>query len=93
MQHYLRDYFPPGHLDFLSIDFDLGTDERLANWPHYVSSLLAGLRTTYEHVVVLITDHTDCDTGDLFLGTDAFGKVNAARVDEVSSYFLTIFIW
>lgn len=85
LEEYLREYFPAGQLSSINLDFDLGTDERLANWPSRVAAALTALPTsTFRHVVVTITNHTDHDTGDLFLGRDESGMVHAASVDEVS---------
>ncbi|KAN0085866.1 hypothetical protein V8E55_007000, partial [Tylopilus felleus] len=75
----LSEYFPCGHLDIVSLPFDLGTNDKLTNWPGRISTALAGLNNAYEHIVVLVANHTDCDTGDLFLGRDKVGKNLAAN--------------
>ena len=38
----------------------------------------------YEHVVWVLTDHSDEDAGDLFIGPDEVGVVASASIDQVS---------
>ena len=85
LDHGLREYFSPTGLNVLQIPFDLGLDSKVDKWPALVSSSLGLLpRWTYDHVVFLITNHTDEDTGDLFVGTDENLKEFSAPVDQVS---------
>jgi len=47
-------------------------------------NLMQELKMEYDHVVLILTDHSDEDTGDLFIGPDESGVVTAAPVDSVS---------
>jgi hypothetical protein len=82
----LQDYYPQGGLDTLTIPFNLGTDKAIDEWPLRVDQLLKRYVWPggHEYVIVIVTDHTDRDTGDLFLGTDEAGQTHAAEVDQVS---------
>lgn len=79
----LQDFFPTGGFRLVSIPFDLGTDNAIADWPTVVGRHLKTLSLSYQHVLVVVTNHTDEDTGDMFLGADEMGKGHAAEVDQV----------
>ena len=60
LDHGLCEYFSPTGLNILQIPFDLGSDSKVDKWPTLVLSSLGLLpRQTYDHVVFLITNHTD----------------------------------
>lgn len=87
IEHALWEYFPQGGLDCLTVPLDLGTGKAIAKWPPDVARILKPVALTHDHVVVVITNHTDRETGDLFLGTDDAGQTHTAEVDQVSSLF------
>ncbi|KAI9458301.1 hypothetical protein HD554DRAFT_2177402 [Boletus coccyginus] len=92
LDHGLGNYFSPTGLDVLQISFDLGSDSKVNNWPALVSSLLGLLpRQTYDHVVFVITNHTDEYTGDLFMGKDENLKEFSAPIDQVLDTLLEPF--
>jgi hypothetical protein len=79
----LQDYFPTGRFHLISIPFDLGTDITVADWPTVVGHRLKTISSSYQQVVIVVTNHTDEDTRDMFLGADEMGKGHAAEVDQV----------
>jgi hypothetical protein len=79
----LQDYFPTGRFYLISIPFDLGTDIAVADWPTVVDHRLKTISSSYQQVVIVVTNHTDEDTGDMFLGADEMGKGHATEVDQV----------
>jgi hypothetical protein len=86
LDHGLCDNFSPTGLNVLQIPFDVGSDSKLDSWLALVSSSLGLLPSwTYDHVVFVITNHTDEDTGDLFVGKDENLKEFSVSVDQVSS--------
>ena len=86
LDHGLRDYFSPTGLDVLQIPFDLGSGSKVDNWLALVLSSLGLLpHQTYDRVVFMITNHTDEDTGNLFVGKDENLKEFSSPVDQVSS--------
>ncbi|KAG9310731.1 hypothetical protein JVU11DRAFT_9335 [Chiua virens] len=78
----LRQYFPRAGLDCLTLPFDVGADAAMDLWPINVACHLRPLASSYDKVVFLVTNHTDADTGDLFLGRDENGVEQAAEVDQ-----------
>ena len=85
LDHGLHEYFSPTGQDVLQIPFDLGSDSKVDKWAALVLLSLGLLPCrTYDYVVFLITNHTDEDTGDLFMGTDENLKEFSAPVDQVS---------
>lgn len=79
----LRDYLVPSSIKVVSLKFDLGMKSRVTAWPRLVAEELSDAHSSYKHVIVTLTDHTDADTGDLFLGRTDKGKTVAAAVDQV----------
>jgi len=79
----LSDYFPHSSLDTLDVPFDLGTDEAAAEYTCHATYSIEGLRQDYEYVLIILTDHSDEDRGDLFVGADGSGCSVAARIDNV----------
>ena len=79
----LQDYFARGGFHLISIPFDLGTDITIADWPTVVGHHLKTISSSYQQVVIMVTNHTDEDTRDMFLGTDEMGKGHAAKVNQV----------
>ena len=50
------------------------------------------LKTEYDRVILILTDHSDKDTGDLFIGPDESGIVTSAPVDNVSDWTYVFFL-
>ena len=86
----LAEFFPHGGLQVIDVPFALGTDDGVAEYAHRAASSVETLTDDYVHVIVILTDHTSDDTGDLFLGLDETGCMAAGIVDEVSPIFLKI---
>ena len=71
----------------IDVPFALGTDDGVAEYAHRAASSVETLTDDYVHVIVILTDHTSDDTGDLFLGLDETGCMAAGIVDEASAVF------
>ena len=85
---YLHEYFSRSQLSIITLPFDLGSNISLTNWSACMATVLAKLPTSiYCHVIITVTNHTNCNTRDLFLSQDELGRVIAALVDEVSVHF------
>jgi len=78
----LSEFFPYGGLDMIEVPFVLGTDD--------TASLVGQLTEDYVHVIVVVMDHTDENTGDLFIGPDETGCMVSAVVNEVSTFFFSL---
>ncbi|KAM6489444.1 hypothetical protein JOM56_015077 [Amanita muscaria] len=81
----LTEYYPDnanGQFKAVSVSFDIGTDRAEAEWPNLANEVCQELTNDYEHVIVVITTHSDQDTGDLFLGLNEHGNEVAARIDQ-----------
>ena len=65
VQQSMVDYFPNGGLDIINIPFEFG---------------MAEATTEYDRVILILTDHSDEDTRDLFISLDEPGVVTSAPV-------------
>jgi hypothetical protein len=67
---YLSSFFPNGGLRFIEVIFDLGTDAKLMTHSQQYEKLANDVMDdcNYQSVCIAITDHTDDNTGDPFLG-------------------------
>jgi hypothetical protein len=84
IQQVLAEYYPKGGLDVIDLPFNVDTPEDEDKWCAHADETVAGL--TYEsRAIVVITDHTDPDTGDLWLGHDEKGVPTAQEVGLVSA--------
>ncbi|KAG1721764.1 hypothetical protein EDD22DRAFT_854316 [Suillus occidentalis] len=73
---FLRPYFPSGGLEFRTIFFDVGSDAKVEKYQEKADEAIQELMaSTWTRVVVAITNHTDNDTGDPFVGYEAKKKV------------------
>ena len=70
--------------------FSLGMEDRIAEYARITTSIVAQLARKYVHVIAVVTNHTDDNMGDLFLGLDGSGWV-AGVADEVSAHFFAFF--
>lgn len=87
---FLRPYFLRGGIAFQEIQFDIGTDSKIDKYESmvgkFVSCLTAERRWT--RIVFGISNHTDNNNGDPFIGYPARKKTYvAARIDNVSDCF------
>ena len=80
----MADYFPSGGLDVWDVPFEFGMAEAAEEYACHAESLMSNCKVEYEHVVWVLTDHSDEDTGDLFIGPDEAGVVVSASIDQVS---------
>jgi hypothetical protein len=85
----LTPYFPHGGFRFEEVEFDLGTDEGIHAFTTAAQSLASELSAGhFQRVLVGVTNHTDEESGDLFLGFDTSAGHNvSASVDEVRTFF------
>ena len=86
----LLEFFSYGGLDVIDVPFILGTDEGVAEYACCTASLVGQLTEDYVHIIVVVTDHTDKNTGDLFIGPDETGSMASAVIDEVSTFFFSL---
>ena len=84
----LTEFFLHGGLQVIDVPFALGTDDGVAEYAHHAASSVEMLTDDYVHVIIILTDHTSNDTGDLFLGLDETECMAVGIVDEVSAVFL-----
>ena len=80
----IADYFPRGGLDVWDVPFKFGTAEAAEEYACRAESLMSDRKGEYERVVWVLTDHSDEDEGDLFIGPDEAGVVASASIDQVS---------
>ena len=78
------DYFPNGGLDVVDIPFKFGMAEAMTEYALRAQRLTQELKTEYDRVILILTDHSDKDNGNLFIGPDESGVVTSAPVDNVS---------
>ncbi|KIM58291.1 hypothetical protein SCLCIDRAFT_10278 [Scleroderma citrinum Foug A] len=78
----LADYFPHSSLDMLDVPFNLGMDEAATEYTRHAANLIEGLRQDYKYVLIVLTDHTDEDRRDLFVGANESGCIAAACIDN-----------
>ena len=80
----MAEYFPNGSLDIVDIPFEFGTAEATTEYALHAQRLMQELKTGYDCIILILTDHSDEDTGDLFIGPDESGIVTSAPVDNMS---------
>ena len=80
----MADYFPNGSLDVVNIPFEFGTAEATTEYALHAQRLTQELKTEYDRVILILTDHSDEDTRDLFISPDESGVVTSAPVDNMS---------
>lgn len=84
--HFLQPYFPSGGLEFHTIFFNIGNDSKVERYKSKAGEAIQELlKLPWTRVVVAITNHTDNDTGDPFMGYEAKKKAYvSAQVHVVS---------
>jgi hypothetical protein len=86
---FLRPYFPTGGLYFCKLEFDIGDASKIQTYQRRASALIQELRSNWTRIVIAITNHTDNDRGDLFVGYEGQTKVYvSAHVHSVSHHSL-----
>lgn len=87
---YLSSFFPDGGLRFIEVIFDLGTDAKVIAYSQQYQKLANDVMDdcNYQTVCIAITDHTDDNTGDPFLGYSGGTSYVAATVPDVSLLLL-----
>lgn len=84
---YLSPYFPNGGLRLVEVVFDLGTVRKRDTYSRKCEILVNEIMgdRNYQRVCVAITDHTNDDSGDPFLGynRETNGSYVAASVPDV----------
>ena len=91
IQQSLTDYFPNGGLDNFSVEFAFGMAEVVEEYALCAKRVVQEFDTGYDHVVVVLTDHSDDNTGDLWIGKDKSGIMMAAPTDQVSDRIFALF--
>ena len=91
IQQSLADYFPSGSLDIFSVEFAFGTAEAAEEYALCAKRVVQGFDTGYDRIVVVLTDHSDNDTGDLWIGEDESGIMVAAPADQVRDQIFSLF--
>lgn len=88
---FLRPYFPSGGFEFRSIAFDIGNASKIDEYRLQATAIIQSLMSSnWARVVVAITNHTDNEHGDPFIGYEGNKKSYvSARVHSVSGIFLT----
>ena len=88
-REFLAPYFPCGRFEYCEVQFDVSNGSKVkkyqTNADKLVKSLLA--KGTWTRVVIAMTNHTNNDLGDLYLGYESKTKEYVAgRVDQVSDF-------
>ena len=91
IQQSLADYFPNGGLDIFSVEFAFGTAEAAEEYALRAKRVVQEFDTGYDRVIMVLTDHSDDDTGDLWIGEDESGIMVAAPADQVSDKIFALF--
>jgi len=80
----LAPYFPDGGFHFIDLEFDIGTGAKLKRYSNRTSRLMSNLsQCQFRNVIVGITDHSDAERGDLFIGKSSKGGYQASVPSEV----------
>ncbi|KIJ65669.1 hypothetical protein HYDPIDRAFT_27659 [Hydnomerulius pinastri MD-312] len=90
LRQFLIPYYPGGGFKFMDIEFDMGTTVKQKEYATKALHLAATIEQEYRNVLVVITDHTDQDSGDLFIG-ETRGKPIAGEVYEFMTCLLSPF--
>ena len=92
----LADYFSNNKLKVIDIPFNINSTEDTDKWNKDANHLVQSLSLSqWHHMVVFITDHSDPDSGDLWLGVDEEGNSGSKEVGDVSvslSYYFVLTI-
>ncbi|KAG9317916.1 hypothetical protein JVU11DRAFT_2148 [Chiua virens] len=85
VEHALRDYYPEdGHLVSVDVPFDLAKDKAQLKWLSKAGKIVSRLcASNFKHIVAVITNHTDEEHSDLWLGNcDKVGEPSACAPDK-----------
>ncbi|KAG1790600.1 uncharacterized protein HD556DRAFT_1310397 [Suillus plorans] len=88
---FLRPYFPSGGFEFRSIVFDIGNASKIDEYRLQATAIIQSLMSSnWARVVVAITNHTDNEHGDPFIGYEGNKKSYvSARVHSVLDVLLS----
>lgn len=87
---FLHLYFPHGGIVFKEIQFNIDTDSKIDKYESMVGEIMCSLTAEHHwmHIVLGISNHTDNNNGDPFIGYPAKKKTYiAAQIDNVSDIF------
>ncbi|KAG1743584.1 uncharacterized protein EDB91DRAFT_1247087 [Suillus paluster] len=90
---FLSPYFPHGGIAFHELVFDVGSRAKSRQYQLEVGELVQGLASQchWPHIVFVISNHTDDDLGDPFLGYESKKTTYVAgRVDSFLDIILTL---
>ncbi|KAI6142777.1 hypothetical protein BKA82DRAFT_25738 [Pisolithus tinctorius] len=88
----LAPYFPGGGFQFIDLEFDIATCAKLKKYNNRASHLMSKLsQFQFRNVIVGITDHSDTERGDLFIGKSSKGSYQALVPSECLSGLLSPF--
>ncbi|KAG2129402.1 uncharacterized protein EDB93DRAFT_1108692 [Suillus bovinus] len=87
---YLSSFFPNGGLRFIEVIFDLGTDAKIIAYSQQYEKLAKEVMDdcNYQTMCIAITDHTDDNTGDPFLGYSRGSSYVSATVPDFMNSLL-----
>ncbi|KIJ58340.1 hypothetical protein HYDPIDRAFT_34283 [Hydnomerulius pinastri MD-312] len=88
----ISSYFDDTGLKFIELEFDFGTNAKVAAHRKKVEALVAGLQMMkHARVLVFITAHSEIDHGDLFAGHEGRACTPKPVVVEVPMFFKVLF--
>ncbi|KAG1729309.1 uncharacterized protein EDB91DRAFT_1085757 [Suillus paluster] len=87
---FLRPYFPASGFKFCTAVFNISNSSKITRYQSKASAVIQELMSNWTRVVIAITNHTDNDGGDLFVGYEGKKKVYIlARVYSVLKIHLS----
>ncbi|KAG2117528.1 hypothetical protein BD769DRAFT_1390856 [Suillus cothurnatus] len=87
---FLRPYFPTGGFEVCTIAFDIGNALKVESYQSKASAIVQALKSSWMRIVIAITNHTDNDRGDPFVGYEGKKKVYvSAHIHSVLDILLS----
>src|SRR5205807_1888105 len=76
VRQFLAPYFPFGGFEYHEVHFDVGNESKVEKYQASANKLLKSLlaKGTWTRVVIAMTNHTNNDLGDLYLGYEGKTK-------------------
>jgi hypothetical protein len=88
---FLSEYYTNNdQLRIINMSFNILNGEAVEEWNIEATKVVAGL-SSYSHVIVFITTHSDPDTGNLWIGEDKKKRPHSTRVSSVSTGLFSLF--
>ncbi|KAG2069418.1 hypothetical protein BDR04DRAFT_1119043 [Suillus decipiens] len=87
---FLHPYFPTGGFEVCTIVFDIGNALKVKSYQSKASAIVQALKSSWMCTVIAITNHTDNDHGDPFVGYEGKKKVYvSAHIHSVLDILLS----